>query len=174
MVCVVWGECNTSIGCVKRSSTLERPAYTLQHLSRKTGFDVIVVKRGDHWNLFFSSTLDRASNQNRQRVVKMNDIEVHVEIFNRNDWINPPENSLWWQSDHFDTVSNETLLLMFGYVCTPNGCFVSTRNQLSSNVLDVLIPPADVRPIPNVNKKNIQRCIHFRRFHDANDSSLLH
>ena len=161
MVRIKGCEGNTRIGGMECSPALKCPADPLEDFSSKTGFDVIVVERCHHWNVEFTSPLDRASDEDWKGVVEMNNVKVHCKVLDGNDRIDASKESGWWQPNHFDAITYKSLLFMFRNVSTPYCSAVSTRNLLACNVFHVLISSSDVRPVPDVNEKNAQRCVHI-------------
>ena len=91
----------------------------------------------------------------------MNNVKVHGKVLDGNNRIDASKESSWWQSNDFHAITHKPLFFMFRKVSTPYCGVVTAGYQLACNVFHVLISPSDVRPVPDVNEKNVQRCVHI-------------
>jgi hypothetical protein len=99
--------------------------------------------------------------------VEVNHVYISkVKVADRDHWIDAPENAARRDSDYADTPSLEALLLVRGHIGAPNGHSVTPTNQLTANLLDVLVPSTDVRPVPYMDQKHV-KTVRRMRFHQG-------
>ena len=89
---------------------------------------------------------------------------AEVEVADRDHWVGTPENAARRDTDHADTPSLEAILLVRWHIGAPNGHSVAPTNQLAADLLDVLVPSPDVRPVPYMDQKHVKTARRMR-FH---------
>jgi hypothetical protein len=97
--------------------------------------------------------------------VEVNHVDIaEIEVVDRDHGVDAPENAARRDSDHADTSSLEALLLVRWHIGAPNGHSVTPTNQLAADLLDVLVPSTDVRPVPYMDQKHV-KTVRRMRFH---------
>ena len=89
--------------------------------------------------------------------MQVDDVDVaEIEIAHGDQRVDPSEDPGRLDAHDVDSSPVESLLLVGRYVRAPDGDLVSPPDQLPAYLLDVLVPPSDVGPVPDVSQEYVQ------------------
>ena len=82
---------------------------------------------------------------------------AEVEVADRDKGVDPTEQHARCYPDYVDPAPIESPLLVGRNVGTPDGVPVASADQVPPDLLNVLVPPSHMGPIPDMHQEDVQR-----------------